>query len=696
MSRLLLEIGSEEIPARFIPPALDAMKTLVESLLGQEHVSFAGIETFGTPRRLAIKVDGLPDRQPDREKEVVGPAKSAAFDAGGRPTRAAEGFARAQRVAVESLVVRTLSKGDYVVSVQRLEGEAVKDVLARRLPGLIESIPFPKRMRWGEGNAVFARPVHWILALLDGVVIPFEAAGTPSGRSTRGHRFLAPDPFPVQQASEYPAVLASLHVVPDRADRRRRVVEQVTRLAAEAGGVVEEDSALVEIVADLTEFPVAVRASFDASFLELPPEVIVSVLREHQKNFAVRDAAGRLMPHFIGVANTPATSMDTVRAGYERVVRARLSDARFYFDEDGKKPIASYAGKLSGIVFQADLGTVADKTARVVELTGWLAEALGEKIGPAAAEAARRAAVLCKADLVTGMVGEFPGLQGIMGRVYALRSGEGESVARAIEEHYLPRNAGDRLPETDAGALVSIADKLDTIAGCFSAGLVPTGSEDPFALRRQGNGIVQILLARNWDVSLRELCEAGVGILVRSVRAESPALVSSLVSFLAGRLASLLEQDGHRQDTVEAVGAAGMDHPVDFALRVTALSVVRGGEDFPSLSVAMKRVGNILPEKPPGALDRARLTLDAEKDLYGTFLRMKGTIGLHIDRREYREALTQIARFRPSVDRFFNEVFVMDKDPEVRDNRLALLAEIARLFGRIADFSRLVFDGENR
>lgn len=696
MSLLVLEIGSEEIPARFIPPALDAVKSRMESLLAQEHVSWAGIETFGTPRRLAVKIGGLPDRQPDREKEVVGPARSAAFDSGGNPTRAAEGFARAQGVAVKSLVVRTLSKGDYVAAVQRLEGESVKDVLARRLPEMVESIPFPKRMRWGEGSTAFARPVHWILALLDGDVVPFEAAGVSSGRATRGHRFLAPDPFPIANASAYPDVLGPLHVVPDRAERRRRVTLRVDALAAEAGGVAEDDPALVETVTDLTEFPVAVRASFDPSFLDLPPEVIVSVLKEHQKNFAVRDGAGRLLPHFIGVSNTPATSMDTVRAGYERVVRARLSDARFYFDEDAKKPIASYAEKLSGIVFQADLGTMAEKTARVVALTEWLAESLKEKIDTAAATAARRAAVLCKADLVTGMVGEFPALQGVMGRVYALRSGETEGAARAIEEHYLPRNAGDRLPDADAGALVSIADKLDTIAGCFSAGLVPTGSEDPYALRRQGNGIVQILLARNWNVSLRALCEAGVGILVRSVRAETPALVSSLVSFLAGRLASLLEQDGHRPDTVEAASAVGVDDPVDFALRVTALTVVRGGEDFPSLSVAMKRVGNILPEKPPAALDRGRLALDAEKDLYATFLRLKGAINLHIDRREYRDALIQIARFRPSVDRFFNEVFVMDKDPEVRDNRLALLAEIARLFGRIADFSKLVFEGESR
>ncbi|OGW59907.1 MAG: glycine--tRNA ligase subunit beta [Nitrospirae bacterium RBG_16_64_22] len=696
MSLLVVEIGSEEIPARFIPPALDAVKSRMESLFEQEHVSWAGIETFGTPRRLAVKIDGLPDRQPDREKEVVGPSRSAAFDAGGNPTRAAEGFARAQGVAVESLVVRTLSKGDYVAAVQRLEGEAVRDVLARRLPELIETIPFPKRMRWGEGHVAFARPVHWILALLDGEVIPFQAAGIQSGRSTRGHRFLSPDPFPLRHASEYPAALAPRHVIPDRTERRRRVTVQVEALAAEAGGVVENDPALIETVTDLTEFPVAVRASFDASFLNLPPEVIVSVLREHQKNFAVRDAAGRLLPHFIGISNTPATSMDTVRAGYERVVRARLSDARFYFDEDGKKPLSSYAGKLSGIVFQADLGTMAEKTARVALLTEWLAESLKDKVDPAAVEAARRAAVLCKADLVTGVVGEFPALQGVMGRVYALRSGESEGAARAIEEHYLPRNAGDRLPETDAGALVAVADRLDTIAGCFSAGLVPTGSEDPFALRRQGNGIVQILLARKWDISFRDLCGTAAGILVRSVRAESPALVSSLVSFLAGRLASLLEQDGHRPDTVEAVGAVGVDNPVDFMLRVTALTVVRGGEDFPSLSVAMKRVGNILPEKPSANVDRARLTLDAEKELYAAFLRLKGVIGLHIDRREYREALIQIARFRPSVDRFFNEVFVMDKDPEVRDNRLALLAEIARLFGRIADFSRLVFEGENR
>ena len=323
MSRLLLEIGSEEIPARFIPPALDAMKTLVESLLGQEHVSFAGIETFGTPRRLRSRSTVSRTASPTARRRSSGrPSQPPSMPRTTHPR--GRGVCRAQRVAVESLVVRTLSKGDYVVSVQRLEGEAVKDALARRLPGLIESIPFPKRMRWGEGTRCSPGPFTGSSPFSTGEIIPFQAAGIPSGRSTRGHRFLAPDPFPIQQATEYPAVLASSHVVPDRADRRRRVVEQVTGLAAEAGGVVEEDADLVEIVADLTEFPVAVRASFDASFLELPPEVIVSVLREHQKNIAVRDAAGRLMPHFIGVSNTPATSMDTVRAGYERVVRGPL------------------------------------------------------------------------------------------------------------------------------------------------------------------------------------------------------------------------------------------------------------------------------------------------------------------------------------------------------------------------------------
>ncbi|MGH7430001.1 MAG: glycine--tRNA ligase subunit beta, partial [Candidatus Methylomirabilaceae bacterium] len=489
---LLFEIGTEEIPSGYMAPALKDLEAEARRLFQEQRVAFSGVRTFGTPRRLVLYVERLEETQSDRVREIIGPARSVAYDQEGRPTKAALGFARAQGIPVEKLQVKTLDRGDYVVASIEERGARLEELLPAILPRLVSSLSFPKFMRWGQGTTRFVRPIRWLLALYGGRVIPFDIDGVRSGNRTFGHRFLSRGQIRIRGFEDYVKRLEERHVIVDQARRRQLVVKLAQEAAAKVGGKPVLDDDLVESVTYLVEFPNVVCGGFQREYLSLPRDVIMTPMRKHQRYFPVVDKAGQLLPHFIAISNMQARDMEVIREGNERVLRARLKDADFFFKEDRKIPLADRVPKLGGIIFQERLGTMLDKVERLQQLVAYLCG----RIAPELTDDAQRAAQLCKADLVTTMVKEFPNLQGTMGREYARLSGESPAVAHAIEEHYLPRFAGDRLPESLCGAIVGLADRIDSICGCFGIGLIPSGSEDPYALRRLGQGVVQLLLAQ--------------------------------------------------------------------------------------------------------------------------------------------------------------------------------------------------------
>jgi glycyl-tRNA synthetase beta chain len=481
----LLEIGTEEIPSRFIDPALDRMKELFAALLATGRIVSRGeMRTFGTPRRLVLYIPDMDEQQADLSKEVTGPPRKVAFDAEGRPTKAAIVFAEKNGIAVDALTFKATDKGEYVVARVDEKGGLTADWLAQVLPGFILSIPFQKTMRWMDKDIRFARPIHWVLALWGGAVVDFELSGIKSGNLSRGHRFMSPGAFLVKDFKSYSSQAEPNYVVIDPAVRKQRIEKQVTELAKEKGGTVLDDPGLVEETANLVEYPVAVMGTFPKEYLRVPKEVLITAMREHQRYFSVLGTDGNLLPCFITISNTRAEDMDAIRSGNERVLAARLSDAAYFFDHDIKQPLIDRLEGLKKVTYQEKLGTTFDKVQRVRTLTGYLSD-----LFHADKKTAERAAELCKCDLLTGVVGEFPKLQGVMGRHYAIISGEGQPVADAVLEHYLPRYAGDKLPDSLEGVCVGIADRIDTITGCFSAGLIPSGSEDPYGLRRQSVAI---------------------------------------------------------------------------------------------------------------------------------------------------------------------------------------------------------------
>jgi glycyl-tRNA synthetase beta chain len=682
---LLLEIGSEEIPAGFISGALGAMEELAAKALSSSRLEYAGLRAMGNPRRLVLHVSGISDMQPDSVREVLGPPKSAAYDKDGNLTKAATGFAKGQGVEVSSLSVKQTDKGDYICATIEEKGAPATEVLADLLPKFILSIPFPKSMRWGNRDIKFARPIHWILAILDGEVVPFEVDGVKSTNLTRGHRFMSPGVFRVKDFESYMHQAKDNYSIVDQDVRLEMVRSQVGRAAAELGATVLPDEGLLREVSFLVEYPLAVVGDFEKSFLSLPKEVLVNSMREHQRYFALEDSQGMLLPHFITISNTKAEDMDVVRSGNERVLRARLSDARFFFEEDMKKKLSERIDDLKKVLFQKELGTVYEKTQRIVKMSEYLSDTLFAD--PAVRDNAARAALLCKADLVTGMVYEFANLQGVMGCDYARRNGEREEVARAIAEHYMPRFSGDDVPSTQAGAVVSIADKMDTIAGIFSIGKLPTGSEDPYALRRQALGIIAIIYNGGFRTSL-------IGIISKAVEFLNPAgdkekLAADILEFFRQRVQNQLVSEGWEYDTVDAVLARGFDDIINAKDRVASLSEFRKAEGFEPFITAFRRVANIIPEGFSGRLDESILKVDAEKELYRHYLEIKDDVATHTENGRYLDALNRIAAIRPFVDKFFDDVMVMDKDDSVKNNRLSLMGLIAGMFFRIADLKKV-------
>jgi len=683
----LLEIGTEEIPSRFINPAVEKMKELFGALLVSGRVAFRGeLRTFGTPRRLILYAPDLDERQADISKEVVGPPRKVAYDAEGRPTRAATVFAEKSGIAVSALALKATDKGEYVVARIDEKGGDTADWLAQALAGFILSIPFAKSMRWMDKDIRFARPIHWILALFGGSVVDFELNGIKAGGLSRGHRFMSPGAFLVKDFKSYAQQVERNFVVIDPETRKQLILKQTRELAGSANGTVLEDAGLLDEVANLVEYPVAVMGGFDKTYLRVPKEVLITAMREHQRYFSVADANGSLLARFITISNTRAEDMEVVRAGNERVLAARLSDAAYFFEHDLKQPLASRVEGLRKVTYQEKLGTLYDKTVRVRALAGYLAGHFH-----ADRQATERAAELSKADLLTGVVGEFPKLQGVMGRHYALDSGEDPKVADAVLEHYLPRFAGDRMPESLEGACVGIADRIDTITGCFSVGLIPSGSEDPYGLRRQSVAILNILQGRGLRLCLSDLVSESC----RGFGIEGGGKVAAdTLDFLRQRLSGMLAAEGFRSDVVDAALSVSFDDPQTAREKVRALDALRTSEDYQPLVTALKRAGNILPKGFAGAVRENLLQLDAEKALHAAFTQIKDRVAEKTARLDFRGALADIASLRKSVDAFFDTVMVMDKDPEVKANRLALLAGITGLFSQIADFSRLVLSAE--
>jgi glycyl-tRNA synthetase beta chain len=683
---LLFEIGTEEIPSGYLPPALEELKVVATRLLAEQRLAYDAVRTLGTPRRLALVVDGLEERQADARREVVGPPKAVAFDADGNPTKAAEGFARAQGVAVEALQVRALERGEYLVAVQEERGGRTPDVLASLLPKLVGALAFPKFMRWGAGTFRFVRPIRWLLAIYDGRVIPFEIDGLKAEGKTYGHRFLAPRGLRVRNVQEYVEGLKERFVVVDPARRRELVRAQTVEAAATVSGRPLLDEALVGTVADLVEFPTAVCGAFKSEYLELPREVIVTPMQKHQRYFPVVDAAGNLLPHFVTVSNMRAKDMDVIRQGNERVLRARLNDAEFFFREDRKRPLSERLPELRQIIFQERLGSVADKVQRLERLAEWI----GERLDHGIRGAARRAALLCKADLPTTMVKEFPNLQGIMGREYARLSGEAPEVCQAIEEHYLPRFAGDRVAASAVGAAVALADRLDSIVGCFGVGLVPTGSEDPYALRRAALGVVQTILHHGCRLPLDETvacAQAGYG---AAAGRDTEATRQAVLEFLRGRTQAVLAERGSPGDVVDAALSAGSNDIADAARRAEALAVLKREADFGELAIAFRRVVGIVPRGFARAVETSRLVEGAERALYAQAMELKAEVERLVATGDYLGALRRIAALKPMVDMFFEEVLVIGPDEELTQNRFALLKTVGDLFARIADFTKIM------
>ncbi|MSN27036.1 MAG: glycine--tRNA ligase subunit beta [Geobacter sp.] len=681
---LFLEIGTEEIPAGFIPRALAEMEAMIVRELATARLSFGEIKTLATPRRLAMVVKNIPSVQPDAEITASGPSKKAAYDADGKPTKAAEGFARGQGVDVSALQIITTEKGEYLAVTKQETGRPTHELLAEILPRLVSNIPFKKSMRWGNLDVRFARPIHWIVALFDGIVIPFSFGNIESGTISRGHRFMANTSFPVRDFAHYQEECERHFVIVDP-ERRKEIIRREThRVAAAAGGHLLPDEDLLDQVAYLVEYPSAVHGTFSAEFLKVPKEVLITSMRSHQRYFSIVDAEGKLLPGFITINNTLTEDPSVVVKGNERVLRARLSDARFFFEEDQKVKLDERVESLKKVVYQQKLGTSFEKMERFRSL----AEGLAEQLNPVVKAETARAATLCKADLVSGMVGEFPEVQGVMGREYALLEGEKPAVANAIAEHYLPIQAGGELPASDIGAFVSISDKLDTICGCFGVGLIPTGAADPYALRRATIGIISIILDKGYRLSLQSLIEESLKLLASKLTRPQEQVAAEVLEFFRGRFVNLLSSD-FATDVVDAAVSAQFGDLVNVKARISALTEFKSHPDFEPLAGAFKRVGNIIKEGCDVAINPDLLLDPSENCLYEAFISARKTVDIRVVSGEWLDALTELATLRGPVDTFFEKVMVMAEDPKVRENRLALLTGIARVFDKIADFSKI-------
>jgi glycyl-tRNA synthetase beta chain len=702
---LLFEVGCEEIPAGMLPKAEEELRTNIEKLLAAESFSEGvTVEIFSAPRRLVAWVRGLWERQPDVQVEVTGPPKSVAYDSVGAPTRAALSFAEKQRVHVNELYLVQTPKGEYLAAKQLKLGRTAEQILSDVLPRAVHDLSWPKSMTWsGLEGARFIRPIRWILAVLDGRPLKLSVAGIAAGSSTRGHRFLGSSSIPVKGFADYEKKLRQNGVIVRPSNREEKIAKELESHAKRGGYRIHEDASLRKLVAYLNEYPSVIQGDFDPAFLRLPDEILVTVMRDHQKYFAVEKKNAELAPHFLAVINVDKDSRGLIRAGHERVLRARFADAQFFWHADQKCRLADYLPKLERVTYESRLGSYRDKVERIRAIARWLTEQwfnLGMLLAHVAE--ADRAAELAKCDLATEMVREFTELQGIVGGLYARAQGEPDEVADAVYDHYRPVGLEDPIPRNLTGCAVALADKLDSIVGCFAVGVVPTGSSDPYALRRAALGIVKIILEKKLPVSLSLAVGAAAKALLthKPKRGVTPDEETQTLDFILDRAKFVFrEREGFGYDEVSAVFRAGADDLVDAQKRLGALKSIRKSKNFEPLTVSFKRIRKILEKAnitsgEPRQVNPDLFESPAERELYSAVREAAGKVNTHKRAGKYQEALETIASLRKVVDQFFDGVMVMADKEDVRANRLALLAELLREFTTVADFSEI--GGEER
>ncbi len=681
---LFLEVGSEELPAAEVMNAAGWVKDKLVAALKERGLSHGEPQIFATPRRIAVAIPGIPDRQEDRTVEHSGPPVKSG-------EKAATKFAEKLGITADQLQKRETKKGEYWFAVVAEKGRATASLLAPLMRDAIATIPFARPMRWGSETETYSRPIRWIVALFDNRRIPFTYAGITSDRISKGHRFLAPHDFRVETAKQYETELMNRKVIADPVRRRQEIEAGARRLAEKVGGRLVEAPALLDEITELVENPVPLIAHFDARYLEIPDEVLISEMQHHQRYLPIVDAAGKLMPHFVVVANTTVEKEQVSLDGYRRVLTARFEDGAFFFKEDQKKPLSDRVEALKSVRFHRDLGTIHEKVERSIALAKAFARIFGEKDEAALT----RAGWLMKADLTTHMVFEFPELQGVIGAEYARRGGEPEAIAQAIAEHYLPRGADDALPQGNLGAILGLADRLDSIAGIFSVGKGPTGSADPFGLRRAVNGIVAILRQRGWHLSLDTAIGNAIAQIGAKRKKDEAHTATEISEFFRSRLKSVATGEGVPTDVAEAVLAAGYDDPVDALARALALAELKKSADFEPIAVTFKRVANILRKAREEdreileQVDAAGLTDAAERKLHAAVNAVGATVRKASESREFAQAFGAIAELRPTVDEFFVDVMVDHDDPAIAARRRGLLFNVQRMFAPLADFTKL-------
>ncbi len=680
---LVLEIGTEEIPARFLPGAVERLKEISDKLFTECHILHGQLRAYATPRRIALIAELAPS-QTENEKEVWGPPVSVAFDAGGNPTKAAEAFARSTGIEVEQLERREKGKGAYLFAKVKDTVSPTAELLPELLPKIVLALNFPKSMRWGGGELRFARPIHWLLAMYQNERIKFELEGIRSKTLTRGHRFLSPAPFELKDDRSYINLLRNNLVILDPDERKKLIIDGARKLVQSVDAVLVEDEALLNHVAFLVEYPGPVLGTFDSDYLALPTELLVTVMKDHQKYFAVCGNDRNLTNHFVIVSNTLADNAGVVKKGAEKVLRARFEDARFYFESDRNTPIAARQEKLKSVTFHAKLGTVHEKVLRIASLARFIADTCS----PSKAAEAESAAMICKNDLVSGVVFEFPELQGVMASYYADAAGYGAETVRALREQYLPAFSGDHIPETDIGAVLSLADKFDNLASFFMIGLVPTGTEDPFALRRQVIGIIAILSQIDCHLCVPDILRKA---LLPYPACDKEKIIDDVMKFFEQRLDSLLQSQGYAYDAVGAVTGFVRTEPVStIRVRLNALAELRKADDYETFLQLMKRVNNIAPKSQMPGVNASLFVQDEEKALWSEFLMAKTSLDETIAAARYTQAMDIVKTLAAQINTFFDKVLVMDKNEQIRENRLALVQAIQKTAFSIADFSKLV------
>ncbi len=688
MRDLLLEIGLEEMPARFITDSMNQLQVKVVAWLEEKRISFEKITAYSTPRRLALLIEQVAEKQEDIQEEAKGPGKKIALDENGNWSKAAQGFVRGQGVTVDDIFFKEIKGIEYVHVNKFIAGKETKELLTE-LSGIVTNMSFPKNMRWGSNDLRFIRPIKWIVALFGSEVIPMEITDVFAGKKSMGHRFLGSE-ITLSSPSEYEAKLREQFVIVDPTERKNLIRMQMKELENEKNWIIPVDEDLLEEVNNLVEYPTALFGSFESEFLEVPAEVLITSMKEHQRYFPVTNKDGELLPHFIAIRNGDSEYLENVAKGNEKVLRARLSDAAFFYDKDKAGSIDNYLEKLETIVFHEELGTIGDKVRRLVEISGTLAEQLQLEEGTQ--EQTKRTAEICKFDLVTNMVYEFPELQGIMGEKYARIFGEDELVAAAINEHYMPRSAEGDLPQSEVGAVVSVADKLDTIVGSFGIGLIPTGSQDPYALRRQASGIVSILFDTKCPLSLEEILSGVVNLFAEKglLKRGKEEVLADLLSFFKLRLKYVLQEKGISHDIISAMLEAPVGDVPTYISRAETLQEQRTDESFKGIIESLSRVCNIAKSGEAGTIDEFLFEQDVEKELYTAYTQAQAQFDTFMKQGDSRQGFQALATLQPVIDAYFDNVMVMAEDEKVKRNRLTQMIQIANLITQFANVNDII------